>query len=268
MGRKVKVQEIISGNKIRIAAIVYKLSSDPPKVKKEIDENRNAARRWLYFRKMQDKLNELIEQNFSGDDWAIVLSVDNSWVSGEYKRLRGEWRRALARLRYARRKRGRPEPVYLYAIEGKHGDKHPHIHILMKKSDCPEEDISELHKVWKCGELFMDDFKNVKWYDNPAKYLTKEPNKFVPRKLDVNCYVASHNCQRPIIPPPYYVENLADIILPEGYIALRDNTYRTQCGELKGGSVVAISRFITLEAIEQLPSCNGAEDLMERRKSG
>ena len=249
MGRRIKVQEVHSGNRIRIAATAYKLSSDPVEVKNAIDASRREAKRWLYFCKMKEKLNELIESNFGPDDWSIVLTCDNTWVSGQYERLRAEWRRALARLRYARRKALRPEPVYVYVVEGVHGDKHPHIHVLLKRSENAEADIAELNRVWKAGEVLMDEFRNVEWYSDPAQYLTKEPNKFVPRKLDRNCFVASHNCTRPVFLPPYYVESLDEIEIPEGYTTLADNRTRNRCGALRGGQIVSISRFLTLEAV-------------------
>ena len=247
--RKIKVQTVLSGNRIRIAATAYKLSSDPKELKSAIDSSRKEAKRWLYFCRMKEKLNELIESNFGPDDWAVVLTCDNTWVSGQYERLRAEWRRALERLRYARRKAGRPELVYLYVIEGIHGDHHPHIHILMKRSEDAAEDIAELNRIWRAGAVMMDAFKNVEWYGDPSQYLTKEPNKFVPRKLDRNCFVASHNCERPVFLPPYYVDSFSDIEIPDGYTTLADNKTRKRCGELRGGQVVSISRFLTLEAI-------------------
>lgn len=248
--RRIKVLTVISGNRIRIAATAYKLSSDSDELKKAIDASRREAKRWIYFCKMKEKLNELIESNFHADDWSVVLTCDNTWVSGQYEKLRAEWRKALARLRYARRKAGRPEPVYLYVVEGLHGDHHPHIHVLLKRTADSAEDIAELSRIWKVGEVMMDEFRNVEWYNNPAQYLTKEPNKFVPRKLDRNCFVASHNCDRPIFLQPYYVNDFSEIEIPDGYATLDDNNTRKPCGELKGGGhVVAISRFLTLEAM-------------------
>lgn len=270
MRRKIKVRRVVSGTKLRIAATAYILKTDSEPIKTAIKAARNEEARRLYFRKMRDRLNELIEINFTGSDWSLVLTVTDEFLSGDYDRLRTEWRRALARLRYARRKVGRPEPVYIYVIEGFHGARRPHIHLLLKKTEDPATDIQELDKIWRSGSVEKYTLEEVEWRDDPAKYLTKEPNKFVPRKLDRNCYVASRNCQRPFELEPVYVDCLEEVdnLIPDGYAKLSDASNRKRTGAGALGQIVAISRFLTLEDINGiLPSCNSAEHLKEIKKA-
>lgn len=250
MRRKIKVRRVISGSKMRIAATAYILKADPEPIKAAIRSARNEEARRLYFRKMRDRLNELIEINFSGDDWSLVLTVADAELCRDFNRLRQEWRLALARMRYARRKAGRPEPVYLYVVEGYHGDHRPHIHLLLQKSADPAEDIREIDRIWRSGAVEKYTLGEVEWRDDPALYLTKEPNKFVPKKLDRNCYVASRNCRRPYELPPVFVERLEEIeeLIPDGFTKLSDESNRKRTGAGALGHVVAISRFLTLEA--------------------
>lgn len=248
MGRRIKVRALDCGGRIRIAATAYVLPSDEPDLKEHIRRSRKEAARWLYFCRMKDKLNDLISMNFRGDDWSIVLSVDDEWLSGDFEQLRAEWRRCLERLKYQRKKKGRPPVSYLYVIEGFHGDKRPHIHILMKRTEDAAADIEELNSCWRYGLPLMDEFQNVQWYDDPAKYLTKEPNKFVPRKLDRNCYVGSRNLSRPREMEPFFVDRLDEVPIPEGFEIVKDNTTRHRCGAGMRGQIVAVSRFLMLEA--------------------
>lgn len=250
MGRRIRVRMVDLGDYIRVAATAYALPSDRRELKSDIKREKKAAMRWLYFKTtMRDRLDDLIYMNFTGDDWATVLTCNDEWAQRSYEELIYEWKLFLKRLRYRRQKAGRPPVKYIYVVEGIHGDRRHHIHLLLGRTDDEAADIKELSECWHCGEVQMDKLGNVEWSEDPARYLTKEPNKLTPQKLDRNCYVSVRGLARPVTLEPYFVRSFDEIEIPEGYVL--DHQSPPVQSVVDGGFVAIGTRMILKK---ELPS--------------
>lgn len=186
---------------------------DSPQARKQKREWRKAAWKRINFRNCRDKLEDRIYCNFSDKDWHVAFSLAPAYNTTDYIILRSYWRRALQRLRAARKARGAPAPVYIYVLEGMHGDCRCHVHALIQATD--GNDIEELHSCWPYGLVELTQIANFEHKHNLARYLTKEPKKFGRDRGDRNLFVASHNCVKPII-SSYLVPDDWEFSLPPG----------------------------------------------------
>lgn len=201
------------GEFVRVCVYTRGTRWDSPQAKKQKQEWRKEAWQKINFRNCREKLEDRIFCNFRTDDWHVYFSLAPEYNTTDYKTLRNYWRRALQRLRAARKARGAPAPVYIYVLEGLHGDRRYHVHALIQATE--GNDIEELHSCWPYGLVEPTPIENFEHKDHLSQYLTKEPEKFGRDRGDRNLFVASHNCIKPTI-SSYLVSDDADISLPPG----------------------------------------------------
>lgn len=205
-----------AGDYIRICVFTRGTRWDSAKSKKQKREWREKAWKAMNFRTCREKLEDRARCNFVPGDWHLVLTLAPKYDTQDYETLRGYWRRFIRALRESRRRRAVPAPVYLYVLEGLHGDQRLHIHCLMQKV---VDDIEELHSCWPFGAVELFDIQDLDHRDNLAQYLAKEPVK-----LGKHQFTASHNCIKPVVVRYGLQDGLLPDV-PEGYdIVHQDST--------------------------------------------
>lgn len=190
------VKEADCGDTLRV--VVYTKGSrwDSCAAKKAKREWRKKAWQAINFRNCRQKLEERIACNFTSEDYHIVYTLSDAYYTDDYKRMRSYYRTFLSRLRYKRKKRGAEMPIYIYVMEGLHGDKRLHIHQLISAKDM---DWAELVECWPYGAVFHTRIKDFDHRNHLGQYLTKEPAKLGRKRNDQNLFVASHGCRKPTV---------------------------------------------------------------------
>ena len=128
----------------------------------------------LNIRHAYERLAFLIASNFTYSDWMLTLTYDDDHLPPNT---------------YARPYR------YIYATEGRHGDKRIHHHIIL--NHYPGE-AEVFRRLWPDG--------NIKWepvgklgFIGLAKYLTKEPMQYGREYVGDRLWTPSRNLEKPRI---------------------------------------------------------------------
>lgn len=137
------------------------------------------------------------------------------------------FRRAL------KRKRKRPF-VYLYAIEGLHGDKRWHIHLVVDSRETSELEIAA---HWLGGHVERAGGQIAKrngGYRGLAEYLTKERKDGVRKPLDVRGWGVSRELRDRLQPPQKSVVSRPAPRVPKGATQVwRSEPVRNEFGEYR-----------------------------------
>lgn len=142
--------------------------------------------------------------NFGSSDMVITYTYDDEHLPPDKKAGDVLLQKHFRKLRSARRLRGE-ELKYVYATEGFHGaredeyfgddreleDKRVHHHVVMNRVSA--DDLEEIRSLWPYGGYVRIEPLDVHYYQELAKYLTKEAREFGRAKPGERSWRASRN---------------------------------------------------------------------------
>lgn len=124
------------------------------------------------------RLELLLYANFSPQDWFVTLTYAPEHLPKSYDEAQKRIKAYLRRVRAALLARGLP-PDYIYVIEGYHGDKRVHHHLVCKRGPEVRRLLKEL---WTDGYVHVIQIRKFRAFGKSglwalASYMTKEPRK-------------------------------------------------------------------------------------------
>lgn len=142
--------------------------------------------------------------NFGSNDMVITYTYDDDHLPPDKKTGDKLLQKHFRKLRAARRLRGQ-ELKYVYATEGFHGaqedeyfgddkeleDRRIHHHVVMNRVST--DDLEEIRSLWPYGGYIRIEPLDVHYYQELAKYLTKEAREFGRVKSGERSWRASRN---------------------------------------------------------------------------
>lgn len=171
--------------------------SDKPRSQKE--KVTQAAQQRANDRRSRERLEEMLYANFTSADYFCTLTYDDAHLLTRWKYIQADVQNLIHRIRYHRGRRG-DSLRYIYVIEGMHGDKRTHIHIVLNTPESGIEVYEELRAAWRGGSVDAKPLSDYETLGAVAQYLTKESMTEEGRAMKgVNAWHASRNCVKPIV---------------------------------------------------------------------
>lgn len=150
------------------------------------------------------ELELVLAANFGSNDMVVTYTYDDAHLPPDKKAGDALLQKHFRKLRAARRLRGE-ELKYVYATEGFHGaredeyfgddreleDRRIHHHVVINR--CGPGDLEELRSLWNNGGYVRIEPLDVHYYQELAKYLTKEAREFGRAKPGERSWRASRN---------------------------------------------------------------------------
>ena len=163
--------ELRAGNRVR----AIELASRPPvsggRAPRRFETD--LVRETINIKTACMRLEFLLYANFSPKDWFVTLTYDDAHLPPNYEAARKNAPAYLRKVREARRIRGLPVG-YVYVMEGMHGDRRIHHHLVIQRADGDEMLV---RYFWGKGTVDIRTIEDFGGYRKLAKYLTKEPRK-------------------------------------------------------------------------------------------
>lgn len=153
------------------------------------------------------ELELMLAANFGSQDLVVTLTYDDEHRPKDKKAGDKCLQKFFRRLRIARRMRGQ-ELRYLYTTEGFHGvrrdeyfgddreleDRRVHHHVVLNRVS--GDDLEEIRSLWPYGGYVRVEPLDVHYYQELAKYLTKEAREFGRSKPGERSWRASRNLRK------------------------------------------------------------------------
>ncbi len=150
------------------------------------------------------ELELVLAANFGAQDYVVTLTYDEGHLPESKAQAAKLMQRFFRRLRQVRRSRGQ-ELRYVYVTEGFHAaqadeyfgddrgleDRRIHHHMVINAAG--PEDWEELRSLWPYGGYLRFEPLDVHYYQELAKYLTKEAREFGRAKPGERTWRASRN---------------------------------------------------------------------------
>ena len=158
---------------------------------------------------------------FGYEGRVYTLTFDGGAEPQRWKDVRKYWRSFLRRMKLHRGK----SFDYVYLVEGRHGDRRYHIHLVLRDSEFAAEDVAEL---WKFGyvrhEPLLRHSKDT--YRRLAKYMNKEANDGVRIPVGARTWVCSKTLTAKLPPTELFRAVDGTIAIPSA--ARCSGRYRTE----------------------------------------
>lgn len=188
---------------------------------------RNCAtsmRQRLNDRTAMAKLRRLLACNFGMNDHVVTLTYDQEHLPHSPEQARDRFLKPFIRkLRQAIQQIPDAELRYIYVIEGLHGDKRLHHHVVVP--DLPGvREICET--IWTHGMVGFSRIRE-KGYDGWARYLTKEPRKTGRRYVGDRMWTSSLGLKQPEI-EVYEVSDGYRYEPPPGVVITNNEDWQTE----------------------------------------
>lgn len=158
----------------------------------------------------QRKLELLMASNFDETDLVITPTYRDADLPPDPEGMRRHLTRVFAQIRAYRKARGLPELKYIYVMEGRHGDRRLHPHIILNAAG---DDLELFRSLWIWGDDVQLNYIRERGYDGWAGYLTKER-----REASLNGkkqFVGSRNLAQPVTTYEW-VDDGASVDAPPG----------------------------------------------------
>ena len=153
------------------------------------------------------ELELLIAANFTGRDMVITFTFDDAHLPGSKKAAGDLFQKFLRKLRAARRKRG-AEGLCIIVPEGFHEkrsngflsedgaleDRRFHLHVVLNGTG--PGDLDEIRSLWDFGGYIRAERLDVHYYQELAKYLTKEAREYGRPKPGERTWRATRNLKK------------------------------------------------------------------------
>lgn len=179
-------------------AVVYTpvCAGDGPKARAQKQKASTAAREKLNARTSFQKLERTLAANFDDGDLYVTLTYDDKHLPDSRDKAVRRMRSFLAKLRQARKDRGKSLD-YIYVTEGAHPGGRLHHHLVLNSTG---EDLEEIRRLWIYGdnvELRRLTFSKEYTYEDLASYLTKEPREWGHPQVGERTWTPSLGLRRP-----------------------------------------------------------------------
>ena len=148
---------------------------------------------------------------FGYEGSCYTLTFDREHCPEKFQDVRRAWRRFLYRLQ-----KWRQRPFdYVYLIEGKHGDRRYHIHLVLRDSDFSP---AEVRYLWKSGENVEDQpllLNSRDSYRRTAKYFNKEATDGITIPISARTWVCSRSLLQKLPPVESWRDDSGEIPIPK-----------------------------------------------------
>ena len=150
------------------------------------------------------ELELMLAANFGSGDMVVTYTYDNEHLPPDKKSGDKLLQKMFRKLRDTRKRRGQ-ELKYVYATEGFHGaqedvyfgddreleDHRIHHHVVLNRVSA--DDLEEIRSLWPYGGYVRIEPLDIHYYQELAKYLTKEAREFGRAKPGERSWRASRN---------------------------------------------------------------------------
>lgn len=146
-------------------------STDPHRAAKRLPSA--SSRQLINLKFSWQKLELMLATNFSMDDLFVTYTFDDEYLPYTRADTMKYFRKHVKKLREHRRNATGEALLYIYCIEGQHGDHRHHVHAVVNATGA---DFATIQSFWPWGNV---DFETVesRGYDGWAAYMTKEPRE-------------------------------------------------------------------------------------------
>lgn len=146
---------------------------------------------------------------FGYEGTMYTLTFANEHEPQRFKDVRRFWRSFLRRLKLHR---GR-EFDYVYLVEGRHGDRRFHIHLVLQDSDFTAAEVAEL---WRFGHVSHEPLlrHGKDTYRRISKYMNKEANDGVRIPVGARTWVSSKSLTAKLPPTELFRATSGEIKIP------------------------------------------------------
>ena len=163
-----------------------------------------AAQQFYNNKLSYQELELMIAANFGSKDYFVTFTYDDAHIPETKEAASNVLKKYFRSLREIRRRRGE-ELKYIYVTEGFHGIKEDayfggdgafenrriHHHVVI---NCvSSSDLEELRSLWRGGGYMKAEPIDVHYYQDLAKYMTKEAREFGKAKVGERTWRASRN---------------------------------------------------------------------------
>lgn len=183
------------------------------------------ARQKLNDKKSAQKLEFIIASNFEFGDLHVVLTFSDDVLPDCRDDALDFIKKFIRALRKSRKAR-ELELKYIYVLEGNHGDKRWHFHIILNRVG---NDLQELQTIWPYGEVHIEHI-DERGYEGLAQYLTKEPREHGGRN-GLPAWVASRGLKKPEVESGWVPDDVTVTAPPGAIILEMQPPYRNEFGE-------------------------------------
>lgn len=197
---KQRYKKIQGGRLVREVLWTPTFPNDTPKQREAKSRCSTAARKKLNQRCAWKKLMMLLSANFSPADRHVVLTYDDDHLPADGTAARKCMKKFLAALRKHRKARGQ-ELLYIYNVEGRHGQRRLHHHLVINGTG---EDYEIIRSLWPYGTEIHFERIDAYGYTGLAQYLTKEAREDG-SPVGARSWVPSLNLQKPEVHPTEWV---------------------------------------------------------------
>lgn len=168
----------------------------------------SAAQQFYNHKMSWRELELLIAANFGSKDYFLTFTYDNEHLPENKEEAAACFKKFLRRLRDTRSRR-KEDLYYLYVTEGYHGsmedeyfgadreleDKRLHHHVLL--NSVGPGDLEEYRSLWPYGGYLRAEPVDVHYYQELARYMTKEAREFGRAKPGERTWRGSRNLKKP-----------------------------------------------------------------------
>ena len=167
----------------------------------------SAAQQFYNAKLSYRELELMLAANFGSRDYFVTLTYDDEHLPKDRAEAADCLKKFFRCLREVRRRRGQ-ELKYIYVTEGLHGRKEDeyfgddgtlenrrlHHHVVL--NGVGPGDLDELRSLWKFGGYIKAEPIDVHYYQDLAKYMTKEPREFGRGKPGERTWIGSKNLSK------------------------------------------------------------------------
>ena len=167
----------------------------------------SAAQQFYNYKMSWRELELMIAANFGSRDYFLTFTYDDGHLPQDKTAAAQSLKKFFRALRESRRKRGE-ELKYLYTTEGFHGvqrdeyfghdgaleDRRLHHHVLI--NSVGPGDLEEYRSLWQFGGYMRAEPVDVHYYQELAKYMTKEAREFGRAKAGERTWRGSRNLSK------------------------------------------------------------------------
>lgn len=165
---------------------------------------------------------------FDREGWFYTLTFDDGHLPPSFKETRKAWCRFRDRCK--RHLGGAFD--YVYCIEGKHGDRRYHIHMVVRGTELPPSAVEEL---WRQGFVrsrpLLSSLTDA--YRETAAYMCKERTDGVVTPIGSKIWACSKSLTARLPPPERWECSGGEIYVPEDALISGGGSVQNQWGEYK-----------------------------------
>lgn len=203
----------------------------PPKGRRPRLNISTAAQVFMNLKNSWRQCELMIAANFGTGDYVLTLTYDDEHLPASKAEADKLYQKFVRKLRGVRRRRGQ-ELRYIYATEGFHGqmpngcfmddseweDHRLHHHIVL--NGCQDNDLEEIRSLWPYGVYVRLERLDIHYYEELAKYLTKEAREFGRAKVGERAWKGSRNLVSFVVEYDDVKDNMS-LVAPEGAVDYR-----------------------------------------------